>query len=162
MNSVDTSWVAFVGGLSEIAIDSSEQYVLVLSPSGRALYELATGERVARDRAQPRYDSDWLDEERRRVRGIGPLEGEWLEAVGLWGGGLPTRYGTLSLSTVSQLGAGESVVLHTGEGQVTLERGIITEIRALGFVRGGATVVLATSSDLSVFAVADSSRLQRT
>ncbi len=127
MSSWDRSWVAPVGGLSEIAVDSSERYVLIVSPSGRGLYDLATGERVARDRAQPRYDSDWLDEKKRRVRGIGPLASEWLDAVGLWGGSLITRSGNGLLSRAGDPAGQESVVLHTVAGEITLERGIVTK-----------------------------------
>lgn len=152
-NSVDRSWENPVGGLTEIALDSEEQYILVVSPSGRGLYDLSTGERVARDHAQPRYDSDWLDQGNHRVRGIGPLESQWLEAIGLWGGTLDTRAGSAWLSRGGDPRSQESIVLHTESGTTTLEQGIVTEIRALGFARDGQLVVLATSSDLSIFVV---------
>jgi hypothetical protein len=59
MSNSDRSLGQTRGGLTEIALDPSEEYILVVSPSGRGLYELSTGERLARDRAQPRHDSDW-------------------------------------------------------------------------------------------------------
>lgn len=160
MSSSDRSWVKPVGGLTEIAFDLAQEYVLVVSASGRGLYELSSGERVARDYAQPRYDSDWLDERHHRVRGIGPLESYWLDAVGLWGGTLDTRAGNAWLSRGGDSRAEESIVLHTENGSTTVEQGIVTEIRAFGFARDGQLVVVATSSDLSVFAVSPNARLQ--
>src|SRR5206468_2491235 len=81
------------------------------------------------------------------------LASEWLSAVGLWGGALETRSGSTWLSIAGDAAGQESIILHTATDETTLERGIITEIRALGFVRSGTAVVLATSSDVSVFAV---------
>jgi len=152
MNTWHRRWVAPVGGLTEIAADEANRYLLVVSAAGRGVYDLGTGERVARDYESPRYDSEWLDETEHRVRGIGALEDVWLTAVGLWGGALPLISGGDRLIVTGDPHGAQSLLLHNGAGELRIESKIVTEIRAVGFLQPANMIVLATSSDVSVFA----------
>ncbi len=58
-----------VGGLVALAFARSERYLLVVTHSGRGVFDLDTGERIARDSAV-------LYPEHGAIVGIGPLSGE--------------------------------------------------------------------------------------
>jgi hypothetical protein len=76
-----------VGGLTEVGFASGTDLLLVVSSTGRGVFDCATGERVARDYGG--IEHDWYDPVRLTARGIGPLEGQVVRIGGLLGGGLP-------------------------------------------------------------------------
>lgn len=78
-----------VGGLTEVGFADDSDYLLVVSCEGRGVIDCRSGERLARDRAEP--DDSWHDERRLRGQGIGPLEGHIIRLAGLHGGGLLNR-----------------------------------------------------------------------
>jgi hypothetical protein len=75
-----------VGGLTEVGFGDDSDLLLIVSSQGRGVVDCRTGERVARDRADP--DDSWYDERRLLAEGIGPLEGKTIRLAGLHGGGL--------------------------------------------------------------------------
>jgi hypothetical protein len=144
--------LASVGGLTEIGFSGSEAALLVVSHDGRGLFDLENGKRIARDDAQPAPGSPWIDRKTKRVQGIGPSRGEWFAMNGLWGGALQTRSPTGW--TVAVLGRGRNERAYvTGLRDRTkwLVGRPLGEIRAFGFSGSGRHLVLATSSDVSVF-----------
>jgi len=75
-----------VGGLIEIGFSSQiEHYLLIVSHSGRGLFNCQTLELIDRD-YEVEFDSDtselWTE-------GFGALKGEKVRVAGLYGGGLP-------------------------------------------------------------------------
>jgi hypothetical protein len=146
-----------IGGLTEVGFADDTDFLLVVSSQGRGVFDCGTGERVARDRTEP--DDVWYDERRLRALGIGPLEGKVVRLAGLQGGGLP-RGGrddwwveaiTLDWPDVSLLLGGPWGWIYDGATpfvKLAVER----EVRAFGFSDTGETFVLATSSDLRIFA----------
>ena len=49
--------VASVGGLTEVGFADDSDLLLVVSSTGRSLFDCSTGERLARDRDEP--DDEW-------------------------------------------------------------------------------------------------------
>jgi hypothetical protein len=146
-----------VGGLTEVGFADDSDLLLVVSSQGRGVFDCQTGERVARDRVEP--DDGWYDGRRLRAFGIGPLEGRLIRLAGLHGGGLPNwgRDGwwvdsiTLEWPDVNLLLGGPWGWIFDEETpfvKLAVER----EVRAFGFSDTGESFVIATSSDLSVFA----------
>ncbi len=130
---------------------------LAVSSQGRGVIDCRTGERVSRDRAEP--DTSWYDERRLRAKGIGPLENHTIRLAGLHGGGLLTGgKGGWSVESLTLDWPDVNLLLvepwraifdeKTGFTKLAVER----EIRAFGFSDTGASLVLATSSDVVVFA----------
>jgi hypothetical protein len=140
-----------IGGLTAVGFSATERYLLVLSHDGRGLLESATGQRVARDRESPRHDCPWLEESARLIRGLPPVEGEWIEAAGLWGGSLPSRNTAgWSLRQVSSGHAEVGYARHDSSTRELLVASAITELRAFGFSRSGRFLVFASASELSL------------
>ncbi len=74
-----------VGGLEAVGYAENSDLLLVVSSSGRGVFDCVTGERVARD-----YDTSdsWYDWAHLLALGIGPLEGQMIRLAGMDGGGL--------------------------------------------------------------------------
>lgn len=146
-----------VGGLTEVGYADDTDLLLVVSSLGRGVINCRTGERVARNRDainDRRYDCRRL-----RALGIGPLEGCPIRLAGLHGGGLLNsgRDGwwvnqiTLNWPEVNLLLGGPWGWIYDGKTPF-VKLGIEREVRAFGFSDTGETFVLATSSDLTVYA----------
>ncbi|MCA9238510.1 MAG: hypothetical protein KDA44_23725 [Planctomycetales bacterium] len=146
-----------VGGLTEVGFADDSDLLLVVSSQGRGVIDCLTGELVARDRTEP--NDGWHDERRLRAFGIGPLEGRLIRLAGLHGGGLLNcgRDGwwvdaiTLDWPDVNLLLGGPWGWIYDGTTpfvKLAVER----EVRAFGFSDTGETFVIATSSDIAVFA----------
>jgi hypothetical protein len=147
-----------IGSLLEVGFADDSNLLLVVSKQGRGVIDCRTGLRVARDRKEP--DDGWYDERRRlRAFGIGPLEGRLIRLARLNGGGLPRggRDGwwveavTLEWPEVSLLLGGPWGDVYDGRtpfAKLAVER----EVRAFGFSDTGESLVIATSSDVTVFA----------
>ncbi|MGC4006886.1 MAG: hypothetical protein QM811_28685 [Pirellulales bacterium] len=69
-----------VGGVIAIGFDSSGRYAIVVSHSGRGVYDTQTWLRVARDN-QLAYPDDGIAE------GIGPLSGQQIKVIEEYYGG---------------------------------------------------------------------------
>jgi hypothetical protein len=142
-----------VGGLSEVGFTADEEHLLVVSISGRGLIDTATGLRVARDPDEPRAQSVWLDEPRGTAEGIGPATGVRVSVVGLWGGALLPNTSDGWSVVVEPGPRGETVVLtqHGDRARWVLDHPI-TDVRAVGFSNTGRYLIVATASDLALFA----------
>jgi hypothetical protein len=130
----------------------TERHLLVVSAAGRGLIDINNGEKVARDQQVPTASSTWIDEVSRTVEAIGPLAGTAVACVGLWGGVLPNRSAEWRLE-VKASGPREFVLLveeHTGLSRQLVET--ITEVRAFGFSNSGRVIVVATASDVWLYA----------
>ncbi len=145
-----------VGGLTEVGFADDSDLLLIVSSQGRGVVDCRTGERVARVRAEP--DDSWYEERRLLAKGIGPLEGKKVRLTGLHGGGLPIcgREGwsvealAIDWPDVSLLlvEPWQSIYDHSAKfTKLAVER----EVRAFGFSETGASLVLATSSDVAVY-----------
>jgi hypothetical protein len=146
-----------VGGLTEVGFADDTDLLLVVSSRGRGVFNCCSGQIVARDQAEP--DDGWYDERRLRALGIGSLEGRMISLSGLHGGGLLNsgRDGwwvdaiTLDWPNVSLLLGGPWGWIYDGKTpfvKLAVER----EVRAFGFSDTGETFVLATSSEVRIFA----------
>lgn len=149
-----------IGGLTEVGFANSSDLLLCISSGGRGLIDCVSGERVARDDAEGfQFDSGNL-----LATGIGPLSGELVRVAGLAGGGLasgtndgwgverhpfayPSEQLFVSPPTQTMLWNRESETPN-----ITKLGGFVTELRAYGFSPTGRSLVIATSSDIMIFA----------
>lgn len=152
----------FVGGLTEIGIDTSRDgvdLVLVVSHGGRGVVS-TDGQVVARDRTE--MSDDWYDPSTLTATGIGPLAGNRVRLAGLAGGGLPvgtadgwqiTRYPVDWPDERVILEPPHASVIWTGHeaGCVTLLHDDIHEVRTVGFTPSGRLLVIATSGALYLY-----------
>lgn len=148
-----------VGGLTAVAFGDDDRYLLVISHQGRGVFDCETGERVARDDAEPTPDSGWLDEYGLTAVGIGPLEDQRVRIAGLWGGALArmTRYGW-STERIQMPWPDEILLVHPSHewigkpgARLYRLRDPISEVRAFGFSPSGRFLALATGADLTLY-----------
>jgi hypothetical protein len=145
-----------VGGLTEVGFEVDSDLLLVVSSQGRAVIDCVTGERVARDRTEP--DDSWYDQRRLLAMGIGPLDRKTIRLAGLNGGGLlqggkqgwsvdtlPLDWPHFSLLLVEPWKS-----IYQSSARFT-KLAVIRELRAFGFSDTGASLVIATSSDVTIF-----------
>ena len=147
----ELQWRKDVGGLTGIGFSEDESLILVMSHNGRGVFETTSGERVARDHKESSIDNNWWNEEKSTVIGIGPLEGQQIPVVGLWGGQLKTRSGNWEIRI--EHGNGIDIVWaisDSGTANQALTKSV-TEIRASGFSPNSKYLIVATSSDLYLF-----------
>ncbi len=149
-----------IGGLTEIGYADDSDQLLSISSTGRGLFDCLSGKRLARDYTEP--DESWYDETRLRAFGIGPLESKIIRLSGLHGGGL-LRFGIngWSLECLTIDWPMHSLVLvepyqsiyddKTSFTKISVE----SELRAFGFSDTGKSFVIATSSDLYIYAYLD-------
>lgn len=145
-----------IGGLTEIGFSSGEDYILILSSSGRGLLSLENGSAMARDHKQPSYNANWMDFSQKAVRGIGVLNDEWIPVVGLWGGSLNTDGINGWSINIKHEGQTEFayIIKKESDSEILIDKPN-TEIRAFGFSNTGQYLVLATSSDLLLYKYID-------
>lgn len=156
--------VIAVGGLlgAGFAADpaTGRDLLLVGSHSGLGLFDTVTGERLARD------DEDdfvgWPDGEDLSCPGIGPLAGTRVRMAGLLGGGLHRgAHDGWAVHVVSPGWPDDRVLLsadgnpYTGDRWWHVFHADVTELRAAGFSPSGATLIAATSSDVTVWSRSD-------
>ena len=149
-----------VGGLTEIGYAEDSDWLLVVSSQGRGLFDCLSGERTARDYAEPAGDIDWYDEISLVARGIGVIESQLVHLAGLHGGGLPrfTRYGW-GLELVAPDWPLTSVILSPPHQTVLIEshsEGCVkvaedSELRACGFSDTGRSFVVAISHTVEIY-----------
>jgi hypothetical protein len=76
-----------VGGFEALGFSPDSRHLLVVSSSGRGVFDSASGERVARDSSKA--TGDWYNLEVLTVEGIGPLSDQSVQVAGIHGRGLP-------------------------------------------------------------------------
>ncbi len=150
-----------VGGLKSVGFAPHSELLLVASHSGRGLFDCSTGSRVARDPDNAYEDSPHTLE----AAGIGPLEGRAIKMAGLEGGGLPltSPQGWLMESLVLDWPETTLLLVEPGSdlygdmyGKPAVMHKIFVglELRAWGFSSTGHSLVVATSSDLTIYHIA--------
>ncbi len=153
-----------MGNIISIGFSKNEKYLLVLSWSGRGVFECSSGEKIARDPSEPyAYDEgkkdDWNDDLNMTVKGIGPIENEDIHVVGMIGGGLhaQTEDGwRISIETINWpnkevilSGAGNANYLENSN--FTRLETITMESRAIGFSPNGDYLLIATSGYFDLY-----------
>ena len=149
-----------VGGLTEIGYAEGSDWLLVVSSQGRGLFDCLSGERIARDYAEPAGDVDWYEEVGLVARGIGPVENQFVRLAGLHGGGLPrfTRDGwgvelvapDWPIMSIILSPPGRTVLVEShSEGCVKVAED--SEIRACGFSETGRSFVVAMSHTVEIY-----------
>jgi hypothetical protein len=146
MMDLPTPWkrvvVAAVGGLTAVGYTSDGQYLLVTSHSGRGLFDLHSGARIAR------HPDDGLRDDLLAARGIGPVEGQMVGVAGLWGGALKGE----TTDGWRALRVGLDTVVFVGpDGSKHISRETFFELRAAGFSADGCHFVFATSGEVTLF-----------
>lgn len=149
---------AGVGGLTAVGYARDTDLLLVTSSQGRGVFDCLTGERVARD-----PNMEFLEDTGNlETAGIGPLAGQLIRMSGIFGGGLPvvTADGWQAERLVLQWPA-ESLILVPPEASIFgglynkpsqfLKISVESEVRAWGFSPTGHSLVLATSSDVTIY-----------
>ncbi len=76
-----------IGGFEALGFSEDSVYFLVVSSSGRGVFESETGKCIAREPSNS--TGAWYDLEALTVEGIGPLSGKFVSVAGIHGGGLP-------------------------------------------------------------------------
>jgi len=149
---------AAVGGLEAVGFADNSDLLLVISTSGRGVFDCTTGARITRDPEPPTQQCDWYDSTRLSARGIGPLANTHVRVAGLYGGGLPTStVDAWQLTVIAPIWPDYRVLLSppfqslytnlAASVQVFEDYGIT----ACGFSETGRSFVIATSSDVSLF-----------
>jgi hypothetical protein len=151
-----------VGGLTEVGFSDDSDLLLVVSWNGRGVFDCRSGERVARDPTPP--DESWYYGRQWTTIGIGPLAGREIRLSGLRGGGL-SRCGrdgwlieavTLDWPVQSLLLMDPWGSIYDGSTRIT-KLMLESEVRAFGFSDTGDTLIIATSSDLTIYRLQDES-----
>jgi hypothetical protein len=140
-----------VGGLIAIGFPS-DFHLLTLTWNGRALFDLRTCERTARDYADP-DGADWIAPDQLSASGIGEFGGRKIYIVGLWGGaGHPktTDGWRLDSRRVSGTVESSSLVDPSGSEITAVPMTSIAEYRAISFNPSGQFLLLASSSEVEV------------
>ena len=76
-----------IGGFEALGFSTDSRYLLVVSSSGRGVFDSECGEKLARDSSSA--TGDWYNLDGLTVEGIGPLAGQSISVAGIHGGGLP-------------------------------------------------------------------------
>ena len=146
-------------GLTDIGYGENSDYLLVISSQGRGVFDCLTGERVARERSEPDKGYSWYNSTKLTAVGIGPLEGQIIRVAGIIGGGLLTvTEDYWSLELVSPNWPYVSVILVQPHKEIYIDSSYGTKvfgqigITAYGFSETGRSFVIATSSDIHIFA----------
>ncbi|MCE9729709.1 hypothetical protein [Pectobacterium sp. IFB5596] len=146
-----------VGGLTEIGFSHRQNHLLlVISSSGRGVFNCITGEKVARDVEE--YGS-WYDPINLTCKGIGPLADEDISIAGLCGGGLPmcNQYGETLVRAAPEWPlevliwcppSKDALCIGHQEGCLKL---LSDHFRCTGFSWNGEFIISATSSDITVW-----------
>ena len=149
-----------VGGLTDVGFARQSDLLLVVSAMGRGVFDCASGEKIARDPSPP--DKQWQDVFHLEAEGIGPLDGQRIRTAGLFGGGLPRLASDgWSVERLALDWPEECFLLVPPGSWIYGERygkpanftkvATESEVRAWGFSPTGRTLILATSSDVTLF-----------
>lgn len=148
-----------VGGLTDVGYVPGSDLLLVVTHTGRGLFDCLSGQRVARDRTPPE-EGGWYDESGLLAQGIGPADRQLIRLAGLHGGGLGhvARDGW-SLELIAPDWPLQSIVIQPPGRCVLVERfadgcAKIEEdygVRAFGFSETGLSFVIAVSHSLMIY-----------
>jgi hypothetical protein len=131
--------------------------LLIVSSAGRGVIDCRSGQKVARDDGEYYENEGFLE-----AAGIGPLQGQTVRISGLRGGGLPvsTSDGWSVSLVVLDWPINDILLLEPwsflygslyGKPAIFHKIGSESELRACGFSYTGKSLVIATSSDVTVF-----------
>jgi hypothetical protein len=146
-----------IGGLRSLGFDQDSENLLIVSSQGRGVIDCLTGEKIARD------DEEFYEGETKlEAQGIGVLRDRTIRMSGLFGGGLPiiTEDGWQLESVTLKWPEQMLILLPPGShlyGLVTGHPDRMTKIfedsciRAYGFSYTGRSLVIATTSDVTIF-----------
>jgi len=134
-----------IGGLTELGFDESGCYLLVVSHQGRGVIDLQTLKRVARDNNEK---TDYYDFENKTIEGVGPITGQNIKCVGLWGGKLKDNTPDGWHISISDK---EVVTLSNPRYKTISMPEPITALRAVGFSEDGEILIYATSSEIEFY-----------
>lgn len=146
-----------VGGLLNVGFGQDDRFLLAVSASGRSVIDCERGTKVSRDYNED--FEDWSNPERLECQGIGPLANETIRMAGIYGGGLSrvTSDGW-KVECVQIPWPDEYIVLqppdsdiHKPNTPISRLSPPISEVRAVGFSPSGNVLVVATSSDLTLY-----------
>ncbi|MGK4008044.1 hypothetical protein WMF31_35835 [Sorangium sp. So ce1036] len=152
-----------VGGLTDVGFGRGSDLLLVVSHAGRGVFDCLTGQRVARDASVPEPgEDDWQNTQELEAEGIGPLAGQAVRTSGLAGGGLALwtpdgwKAERLALDWPEEsllLVSPGSWIYETRAGRSVefTKVAAAREVRAWGFSPTGESLILATSSDVTIF-----------
>lgn len=154
-----------IGGLQGVGFGihptSGHDLVMVVSLGGHGLFDAVTGEKIARDRDPDPETTTPDDAPDLACPGLGPLAGTRVQIAGLFGGGLHSTSGDgWSLDVAGPEWPNEQVLLSTNGGNFSNGPGTewwhifcsnYSTLRAAGFSASGRTLVIATSSDLTLW-----------
>jgi hypothetical protein len=147
-----------VGGLTDVGFADSSDLLLVISSTGRGLFDCRSGEQIARDSSEDfEFNTANL-----YAQGIGPLAGQRIRTAGLHGGGLAVGSDDLwKLDLLTLSWPHQSLFLtppgHWIYGPAFNKLGTTTklvtesEFRTFGFSPSGQSFIYAISSGMTVF-----------
>ena len=146
-----------VGGLRSVGFERNSDLLLILSSQGREVVDCVSGEKISRDE-----EEFYENEEHLEAKGIGPLENKIINVAGLFGGGLPTttedNWGLESVAiqwpveTLLLVEPGSDLYgsIHNYPDKFSKIEESDT-IRAYGFSHTGKSLIIATSSDVTIY-----------
>jgi hypothetical protein len=146
-----------ISGLRSLGFDQDSENLLILSFQGRGVIDCLTGEKIARDN-----EEFYEGETKLEAQGIGILSDRTIRMSGLFGGSLPiiTEDGW-QLECVTLKWPEQMLILLPPSsylyGPVTGHADSMTKIfedsciRAYGFSYTGRSLVIATTSDVTIF-----------
>jgi hypothetical protein len=140
-----------IGGLTDVGFAENSDLLLVVSSQGRGVFDCITGTRVARDRNDELY---WYNIEKHTAMGIGPIEKVEIELAGLDGGSLlSSTFDNWSVEIENRDRYQQHLFLVISESSSAkrFRIGVDSEVRAFGFSPTGQSLVIAISSDLTIF-----------
>jgi hypothetical protein len=150
-----------IGSFEALGFSPDSRHLLVVSSSGRGVFDSASGQRVSRDSSEP--TGDWYDIGALTVEGIGPLAGQSVRVAGIHGGGLPrvTLDGWVvdvhsprwpaSFVTLSPPGRNPWVEEESGGVTKVAPTGGDDAIKCFGFSWSRGHLVVATGDTLDLF-----------
>ncbi|MFI6844260.1 hypothetical protein OG535_38680 [Kitasatospora sp. NBC_00085] len=153
-----------IGGLLGVGFGadpaSGDDLLMVVSSNGHGLFDASTGQRLARDH-DPDLDHSTPAGPNLTCPGLGPLAGTEVRIAGLFGGGLhSTTEDGWTVEVVSPDWPHHRVLLSAdgglcrgpaGEKWWHIFHAHYSELRAAGFSPSGRTLVVATSSDITLW-----------
>lgn len=152
--------VLAVGGLTHVGFAQSSDLLLVMSSAGRGVCDCRSAVLEARDDSDDfRFDIGNL-----LADGIGPLAGTAVRMCGMFGGGLASKTDDGWMLERHPLSWPDDEFFLSPPGQTMLWQpagqplkltklaGFVAEIRAFGFAPTGQSFIIATASDIAIFA----------
>lgn len=157
-----TAGTIAIGGLLGVGFapdpETGEDLLMVVSSAGHGVFNAASGEKIARDRDP---EDGYPDGPDLTCPGLGPLAGVQVRIAGLFGGGLHTAADDgWAVEVVSPEWPHHQVLLaaggdfyrgSAGEQWWHIFHADYSELRAAGFSPSGRSLVVATSSDITLW-----------